>query len=1125
MYIGVLTQSPFYSPSHLNPSIMWKYILVFVLFPFIILAQEEQLQMVSDTSEANQLIEEVNSHLDANEFPKALEKINLAREIYIKSLGELDEKVAETWHLEALTAYYQGNTANALICWNKALIIWDKALGTNNPNSSKVLVNLGSVLFEQGKYQEGLEHMERGLAITIAINGIENPKNYNAILNNAVVCRSLGLHEKAINHLLMALDIAKKNEMELAEVYIEIALNYIKSEKYNEARTYIDLGYEFENKIEDLYVLGSLYEADGYYNIYQKKSHLAIPLLKKGLAVFKKYYGEIHTSVATLNHTLGQAYSNKGDNKAALNYFNQSIIIQDKVGLSNHPHTAASYNNIAEIYHTQGNISRSIEYLHKALSISQIILPEKHENISAMYNNLGVCYNEIDSFLLADKYLSKGLNLRKELFGEISQSVAESHLNLGVCAERMGDNIQAVKHFKESIRILETTGEPIENTNALSSYYNLGKTLNPTTHFKESFDYLQKAIAIAEKEPDHFSLLPKYYMGKGRKYFEINDYENALALLMQSYNLLVNRGEENSSNQIEENFQLINTLELLSDVHFAKYLELDSEKDIIKANQYIQEAIEVIDNLYGIQKNFNKKNLLDQAKNIYSKAIRINNTNPKNKISNSFLFAEKSKSSILLDALQNSNALSFSGIPDTLLQKEYNLSVDIAYFDKQISEKMSSGLSETDSIILSLSSEKFSAKREYETLLSQLENEYEDYYQAKYKQNTIELETVQSSLLSKSESLVEYVVTDSFLYTLLVNTDTLILKENRLDFPLQEHLSDLRNGLTEYHTSKGLPSSMLSKLTKQYVQSSSILYDILIRPIKPYLNSNIIVIPDGILGYLPFEILLSSKPEKLSTYHNYPYLLKDHSISYCYSATLLHQMINRKHKNNPTKNSLTIAPFYNGNLDHLFARIDTMELLALRNDTLQTLNYSGEEAAKVAKMTSGDKWIGQEATLENFLREAPNYRMLHLSTHGVANDKIGDYAYLAFGNDQEKNQYNKLYIRDIYNLPLNADMVVLSACNTAYGKLQKGEGIISLARAFAYAGSKSIITTHWSVDDKSTGELMEDFYQELINNKLPKNEALRQAKLNYIQLNKGLKAHPYFWAAFIGIGDMSPIQN
>jgi CHAT domain-containing protein len=113
---------------------------------------------------------------------------------------------------------------------------------------------------------------------------------------------------------------------------------------------------------------------------------------------------------------------------------------------------------------------------------------------------------------------------------------------------------------------------------------------------------------------------------------------------------------------------------------------------------------------------------------------------------------------------------------------------------------------------------------------------------------------------------------------------------------------------------------------------------------------------------------------------------------------------------------------------------------------------------------------------------------------------------------------------ELYNLNINADLVVLSACETGVGELLRGEGVISLARAFAYAGAKSIVASLWSVNDQSTMQIMENFYVELKAGK-PKNIALANAKRNYLTQNPGIQAHPFFWAAFIGLGDMTALKN
>lgn len=158
-----------------------------------------------------------------------------------------------------------------------------------------------------------------------------------------------------------------------------------------------------------------------------------------------------------------------------------------------------------------------------------------------------------------------------------------------------------------------------------------------------------------------------------------------------------------------------------------------------------------------------------------------------------------------------------------------------------------------------------------------------------------------------------------------------------------------------------------------------------------------------------------------------------------------------------------------------------------------------------------------------FASLASGFRILHLATHGVADERVGDYSYLAFASEADSIANELLYVRDLYNLQLNADMVVLSACQTALGRLQRGEGIISLARAFAYAGARSIVTTLWSVEDASTKTLMLAFYRHLQAG-MPKDQALQQAKLEWIANAGYFKAHPYCWAGLIVIGDAKEID-
>ena len=136
--------------------------------------------------------------------------------------------------------------------------------------------------------------------------------------------------------------------------------------------------------------------------------------------------------------------------------------------------------------------------------------------------------------------------------------------------------------------------------------------------------------------------------------------------------------------------------------------------------------------------------------------------------------------------------------------------------------------------------------------------------------------------------------------------------------------------------------------------------------------------------------------------------------------------------------------------------------------------------------------------------------------------RTGTFLFLAFHEISDSLENEKLYVRDLYNLTLDAEMVVLSACETGIGELQRGEGVISLARGFVYAGAGSLVTSLWSVDDLSTKQVMELFYQNLKSGQT-KDAALRNAKLTYLA-STPQKAHPFYWAAFAPIGNMESIE-
>ena len=168
----------------------------------------------------------------------------------------------------------------------------------------------------------------------------------------------------------------------------------------------------------------------------------------------------------------------------------------------------------------------------------------------------------------------------------------------------------------------------------------------------------------------------------------------------------------------------------------------------------------------------------------------------------------------------------------------------------------------------------------------------------------------------------------------------------------------------------------------------------------------------------------------------------------------------------------------------------------------------------------GRAFLGPEATEENYKKYALNSYVIHFSGHAFTNDSIPLYSGLALTQNTDSSEDGFLHAYEIYNQSLQAELAVLSACKTGIGKQIRGEGVMSLARAFHYAGCPNIAMSLWPADDKATKELMIEFHKQLKAGKA-KDEALRQAKLYVLDKHK---SHPFYWGAFVLIGDNAPVH-
>jgi len=315
------------------------------------------------------------------------------------------------------------------------------------------------------------------------------------------------------------------------------------------------------------------------------------------------------------------------------------------------------------------------------------------------------------------------------------------------------------------------------------------------------------------------------------------------------------------------------------------------------------------------------------------------------------------------------------------------------------------------------------------------------------------------------------------------------------------------------------------------------LYNLLIKPASKVLQgkSNLIIIPDGVLHYLPFEALVT-RVEK-----NQPqYMIESFNISYAPSASVLGFIKSQKEKpvsanqrellafgdpifgDESASQKREVATQDTASVDSSAENITERGLYEERGFEFKRLEHTAEEIQKIASHFDTDKrltYVRAEAKEERLKAEALiQYRFLHFATHGVLDEQTPGRSSVVLTLDNDLTEDGFLQMNEVFNLNLDADLVVLSACQTGKGKLLRGEGVIGMTRAFMYAGARSLLVSLWSVNDQSTANFMASFYDHMHRGKA-KSEALRQAKLDFIKGTDAALHHPYFWAPFVLMGN------
>jgi CHAT domain-containing protein len=944
----------------------------------------------------------------------------------------------------------------------------------------------------------------------------------NKIYRRAVEDGRAGKFMESIEAILQILPVYAENKMwrKQANCYDELAMDYTNTSQVNLALEAATKGlkicdaYLEKNSIES----ADAYVGIGYSNQMLGNYDLTLEAYNKAAKLFNTRLSEDDVRVTECYSHIGFAHYLKGNYDEAIEWLLKALQLSIKARGEDHISLGGLYNDIAVVYENKGDYDLSIVYLQKALPIGLKILGDSHHHIAMAYSNMSKVYRKKGMLDKALQCQRRALRIRLKVFGEMSLTTAGSYESLGVLNRMLGKYDSALFYLRKSLFVNKIFLKP-ESHHLASGYKNIGDVYHDLglydsaiVHHKHSIDIFEKTLG------EYHPSVANAYNSVGRDWLKKPDLTASIDAFNRSIEANIpgyDRKQKLSVNNYIEPTYLVQSLTYKGEALRLLYEKSNDVKYLTDALEGYRSADTLIQSIRKSHRTQGDKVTFSQiARKAYEGAIQTSAMLHQAKQGEQFArlmfyFCEKSKAGILRENISNTTATLLGNIPQDLKIYEKELLSNIGTAQSRFQKERMAGDSTK---ILSAERQLFKLNTTYDSLIAKFEKDYPQYYNLKHEDKVISVEELQDKLSAKT-GLMEFFIGDVFSYVFIVTGERFDYRHIENSRDLNMLVSLLRKSLDP----KEAYSNALGTFN-DFNKASSDLYEGYVKAGVETIGDKekIIFIADGLLEYIPFEILLTDRSEHHTDFGAMPYLLNRFSISYGYSSTLLFE----RHTQQSTSKAgfIAFAPEYNG------SKSDSTMTLALGKfrDAVTTLTWNKEEVKNIDKYMTGETMLGQHAIERAFKEQANNYQIIHLAMHALIDDENPMTSKLVFTSTTDSIEDGFLNAYELYNMKLNADLVVLSACETGYGKFEKGEGIMSIGRAFSYAGCPSVVMSHWLVDDEATVHIMDAFYKNLSEG-LDKDEALRAAKLQFLKGAHPLKQHPAFWAGFVILGDVSPV--
>ncbi len=763
-----------------------------------------------------------------------------------------------------------------------------------------------------------------------------------------------------------------------------------------------------------------------------------------------------------------------------------------------------------------GRYEEALFYLNKTLEVAKEI--NERPSILAATKSIGDLYTHLGDFDKADASLQQALALAREFKNKTFEEATMMSL-IGLRT--------ATKQYKEALEYCDQAGELDAVVKIQGLHYEL---LANTAGVHRELGNHQKAIELLEEAKKLVHTLG-FSFEEAAIISNIGASQQALGRLDEAL------ASQLLAKEMLRQFSAYTHPEFDAYVDYRIALVQEDLKHEAAALTAFSDALNAIERIRtgAVPTETSRASISASRRELFSEFIDL--LIKQKRENEAFNVAEHYRARAFLDLLAESRIDLREDLTPTQRQSDNALFDRISAIQK---ERLKAGVTQ---------------ERQYqlEAELTSAENELEAFRLALRRENTryasvhpaapLTVERVQKELLHADTVLVEFMLGEkrSFAWVVSQNSVSVSVLPPRIE--IERQVRDYRQ----------LMARKVSALTFQreladYQSAGRRLYKSLIGPIENAISASrkLLIVPDGLLAYLPFETLVTNGSDKptarsgvTSRRDRRPSLLVERfGITYEPSASALAAISYRKQGGvGPSKSLLAFGdPAYDretkGSSQTATAGMrgpippnhssPIVTSYTERGFNFTQLPNTRDEVLAIGSLYPLDQtsvYLGPEAR-EEAVKAArlDQYRYVHFAAHALIDDRVPARSGIVLSLVGDSKEDGVLQMGEIMRLKLNANLVTLSACSTGLGKLFDGEGMVGLTRAFLYAGADSVVVSLWNVNDYATAELMKDFYRNL-NRHLPKDEALRQAKLAMLKGRRRESSHPYFWAPFVLVGE------